>query len=157
MKCNLPDLFFYFIFMYINDKNVFVCSNKTGSVTVVVNRRGRTLQRTAVAKERNPDGTEKIYATKSSQGKVYLKKISISLADRRKKRTPVKYPLCSTFSTKTKHRSILLLPQHELRKLARLGGRTPVLGFNHSAKVFFKISSYKFNEIFYLSNLFYLL
>ncbi|XP_033215194.1 nucleosome-remodeling factor subunit NURF301 isoform X2 [Belonocnema kinseyi] len=109
-------------------------SNKTGSMTVVINRRGRTLQRTVVEKELNPDGTEKVYATKSSQGKVYLKKISISIADRRKKRTPVKYPLCSTFSTKTKHRSILLLPQHELRKLSRLGGRTPVLGFNHSAK-----------------------
>ncbi|XP_012254800.2 nucleosome-remodeling factor subunit NURF301 isoform X2 [Athalia rosae] len=109
--------------------------NKTGLKTVFVNRRGRTVQRSSTtAKELNADGTERIYSATSSEGKVYLKKVTTSLAERRKKRTPVKYPLCSTFSTRTKHRSILVLPQHELRKLARLGGRTPVYGFHHIAK-----------------------
>lgn len=99
---------------------------------VIVNRRGRTVHRCAYRKELNPDGSEKIYTTTSTQGKVYLKKMAIS--DRKKKRTPVKYPLCSTFCTKNKHRSILLLPQHELRKLSRVGGRIPVQGFHHQAK-----------------------
>ncbi|XP_012274975.1 nucleosome-remodeling factor subunit NURF301 isoform X2 [Orussus abietinus] len=111
-----------------------ISSNNAISTTMIVNRRGRTVQRSTMAKELNADGTERVYSALSTEGKVYLKKVSISFADRKKKRTPVKYPLCSTFSTKNKHRSILLLPQHELRKLARLGGRTPVHGFHHMAK-----------------------
>lgn len=107
-----------------------------GQKTMIVNRRGRTVQRSTMAKELNADGTERVYSTTSTEGKVYLKKVAISLADRKKKRTPVKYPLCSTFCTKNKHRSILLLPQHELRKLARVGGRIQVQGFHHMAKVF---------------------
>ncbi|XP_048270698.1 nucleosome-remodeling factor subunit NURF301 isoform X2 [Bombus terrestris] len=105
-----------------------------GQKTMIVNRRGRTVQRSTMAKELNADGTERVYSTTSTEGKVYLKKVAISLADRKKKRTPVKYPLCSTFCTKNKHRSILLLPQHELRKLARVGGRIQVQGFHHMAK-----------------------
>lgn len=104
------------------------------STTTIVNRRGRTVHRVTNPKELNSDGSVRVYSTLSTEGKVYLKKVAISLADRRKKRTPVKYPLCSTFATKTKHRSILLLPQHELRKLCRVGGRTPVQGFHHIAK-----------------------
>ncbi|XP_054008049.1 nucleosome-remodeling factor subunit NURF301 isoform X1 [Hylaeus anthracinus] len=106
----------------------------TGQKTTIVNRRGRTVQRSMVTKELNADGSERVYTAVSTEGKVYLKKVAISLADRKKKRTPVKYPLCSTFSTKNKHRSILLLPQHELRKLSRVGGRIPVQGFHHMAK-----------------------
>ncbi|XP_076674855.1 nucleosome-remodeling factor subunit NURF301 E(bx) isoform X2 [Andrena cerasifolii] len=106
----------------------------TGHKTIIVNRRGRTVQRSTVAKELNADGTERVYSAISTEGKIYLKKVAISLADRKKKRTPVKYPLCSTFCTKNKYRSILLLPQHELRKLARVGGRIPVQGFHHMAK-----------------------
>jgi len=110
-------------------------ANKNGAKTVIiVNRRGRTVQRSTVSKELNADGSERIYTTTSTEGKVYLKKVAISLADRRKKRTPVKYPLCSTFCTRNKHRSILLLPQHELRKLSRVGGKMSVQGFHHQAK-----------------------
>ncbi|CAK9823195.1 Nucleosome-remodeling factor subunit NURF301 [Anthophora retusa] len=105
-----------------------------GQKTMIVNRRGRTVQRSTVAKELNADGTERVYSATSAEGKIYLKKVAISLADRKKKRTPVKYPLCSTFCTKNKHRSILLLPQHELRKLARVGGRIQVQGFHQMAK-----------------------
>lgn len=66
---------------------------------------------------------------------VYLKKTS-AINDRRKKRVQVKYPHCSTFQTKSsKKRNLLILPQHELRKLARQSGRTLVNGFNHLAKV----------------------
>ncbi|XP_063972664.1 nucleosome-remodeling factor subunit NURF301 isoform X2 [Diachasmimorpha longicaudata] len=105
-----------------------------GSTTTTVNKRGRTVQRCTMAKELSADGTERIYSTVNPEGKVYLKKVAISLADRRKKRVPVKYPLCSTFSTKNNKRSILLLPEHELRKLARVGGKVPVAGFHQIAK-----------------------
>lgn len=93
------------------------------------------MQRCVAAKELTSDGSERVYSTSSSEGKVYLKKVVAFSSDRRKKRTPVKYPMCSAFTSKNKHRSILILPQHELRKLARLGGRIPVQGFHHMAKV----------------------
>ncbi|XP_026828403.1 nucleosome-remodeling factor subunit NURF301 isoform X1 [Ooceraea biroi] len=119
----------------VSSNTTTTSTNKSGVKTVIiVNRRGRTVQRSAVTKELNADGSERIYTTTSTEGKVYLKKVAISLADRRKKRTPVKYPLCSTFCTRNKHRSILVLPQHELRKLSRLGGKMPVQGFHHLAK-----------------------
>ncbi|GAB1859808.1 Nucleosome-remodeling factor subunit NURF301 [Camponotus japonicus] len=110
-------------------------TDKSSTKTVmIVNRRGRTVQRSAITKELHADGSERIYTATSTKGKIYLKKVAISLADRRKKRTPVKYPLCSTFCTRNKHRSILVLPQHELRKMSRVGGKTPVQGFHHQAK-----------------------
>ncbi|XP_031787989.1 nucleosome-remodeling factor subunit NURF301 isoform X3 [Nasonia vitripennis] len=111
-----------------------VTKSTSPKTTTIVNRRGRTVQRIIYAKELNADGSERIYSASTAEGKIYLKKVAISLADRRKKRTPVKYPLCSTFCSKNKHRSILVLPQHELRKLARTGGRQPVQGFHHMAK-----------------------
>ena len=113
-----------------------------------MNRRGRTVQRIIYTKELNADGSERIYSATSTEGKIYLKKVAISLADRRKKRTPVKYPLCSTFCSKNKHRSILILPQHELRKLARTGGKQPVQGFHHMAKVLIHLNI----NLFYLFN-----
>jgi len=79
--------------------------------------------------------SQRVYSTTCTKGRVYLKKVAVSVADRRKKRTPVKYPLCSTFQTRSKRRNMLILPQHELRKLARLGGRMAVNGYHHLAKV----------------------
>jgi len=79
--------------------------------------------------------SKRVYSTTCTKGRVYLKKVAVSVADRRKKRTPVKYPLCSTFQTRSKRRNMLILPQHELRKLARLGGRMAVNGYHHLAKV----------------------
>ena len=80
-------------------------------------------------------GEQRVYSTTCTKGRLYLKKVAVSVADRRKKRTPVKYPLCSTFQTRSKRRNMLILPQHELRRLARLGGRMAVNGYHHLAKV----------------------
>lgn len=67
---------------------------------------------------------------------VYLKKVALSLADaKKKKRQQIKYPQCSTFHTRSKKRNLLILPQQELRKLARLSGKILVGGYNHVAKV----------------------
>ncbi|XP_077275780.1 nucleosome-remodeling factor subunit NURF301 E(bx) isoform X1 [Temnothorax americanus] len=119
----------------VSSKTTTTTTNKSGAKTVmIVNRRGRTVQRSTFVKELHADGTERIYTTTATEGKVYLKKVAFTMADRKKKRTPVKYPLCSTFCTKNKQRSILILPQHELRKLSRVGGKIPVQGFHHQAK-----------------------
>lgn len=84
--------------------------------------------------EHAEDGSERVYSTVSSEGKVYLKKVQVTLIDRKKKRIPVKYPLCSTFQTKKGIRSLMVLPQHEIRKLARHAGRVSVNGFHAMAK-----------------------
>lgn len=119
----------------VSSETTTTTTNKSGAKTVmIVNRRGRTVQRSTFVKELHADGTERIYTATSTEGKVYLKKVAFTMADRKKKRTPVKYPLCSTFCTKNKQRSILVLPQHELRKLSRVGGKIPVQGFHHQAK-----------------------
>ncbi|XP_036150042.1 nucleosome-remodeling factor subunit NURF301 isoform X2 [Monomorium pharaonis] len=121
--------------MTVSSETTTTMTNKSGAKTVmIVNRRGRTVQRSMFVKELHADGTERVYTATSTEGKVYLKKVAITTADRKKKRTPVKYPLCSTFCTKNKQRSILVLPQHELRKLSRVGGKIPVQGFHHQAK-----------------------
>jgi len=104
-----------------------VRANQNGTVASVT-RGHATTHHTAILKE--DEG--KMYSTTSTVGKVYLKKL---VTDKKKKRTPVKYPLTSTYTTKSKKRSLLVLPQHELRKLARLGGKTAVSGFHHLAKV----------------------
>lgn len=78
---------------------------------------------------------QRVYSATCTKGRVYLKKVAVSIADRRKKRTPVKYPLCSTFQTRSRRRNMLILPQHELKRLSRLGGRMAVNGYHHLAKV----------------------
>ncbi|XP_018403305.1 PREDICTED: nucleosome-remodeling factor subunit NURF301-like isoform X2 [Cyphomyrmex costatus] len=119
----------------VSSETTTTTTNKNGAKTVmIVNRRGRTVQRSTFVKELHTDGTERIYTATSTEGKLYLKKVVNTTADRKKKRTPVKYPLCSTFCTKNKQRSILVLPQHELKKLSRVGGKIPVQGFHHQAK-----------------------
>ncbi|XP_074105928.1 nucleosome-remodeling factor subunit NURF301 E(bx) isoform X2 [Cotesia typhae] len=119
-------------------------NNNAGSKLTIVNKRGRTVQRCSVAKELSADGTVRVYSTVSTEGKVYLKKVAVTNAERnRKKRAPVKYPLCSTFCTKAKQRSILLLPQHELRKLSRNAGRIPTQGFHAQAKANMSVWPYQ--------------
>ncbi|XP_039292245.1 nucleosome-remodeling factor subunit NURF301 isoform X2 [Nilaparvata lugens] len=84
------------------------------------------------------ESDSRVYSATCTRGKVYLKKANmagVGGGDKRKKRAQVKYPHCSTFQTKSKKRNLLILPQHELRKLARLSGRIMVNGFNHLAKI----------------------
>ena len=97
----------------------------------VTSTRGHSsIRQTTVCKE--DEG--KMYSTTSTSGKVYLKRTTTVPGDRRRKRAPVKYPQCSTFQTRSKKRSALVLSQHELRRLARLGGKMSVSGFHHQAK-----------------------
>lgn len=85
-------------------------------------------------KEDNSDAIARVYSTEIPKGKVYLKRVQTSAVEKKKKRTPVKYPLCSTFHTRSKAKTIMVLPHHELKKLSRQGGHNQVTGFSHSAK-----------------------
>ncbi|XP_068630011.1 nucleosome-remodeling factor subunit NURF301 isoform X2 [Battus philenor] len=85
-------------------------------------------------KEEKVDSVIRIYSTENPQGKVYLKRVQTSAIEKKKKRTPVKYPLCSSFHTKSKAKTIMVLPHHELRKLCRQSGLSSIAGFSHNAK-----------------------
>ncbi|KAK9686188.1 PHD-finger [Popillia japonica] len=87
-----------------------------------------------VKTEHAEDGTERVYSAISTEGKIYLKKIVLAPQDKKKKRQIVKYPVCSTFQTKKGVRSLLVLPKHDMRKLARQAGRLHINGFHTLAK-----------------------
>lgn len=91
-------------------------------------------EETVVKKETAEDGTERIYSAKSTEGRVYLKKVQNIVLDKRRKRQVVKYPICSTFHTKKGIKSLLVLPKPDARKLARAGGKIHVNGFHALAK-----------------------
>lgn len=86
-------------------------------------------------KEEKPEGAVvRVYSAECPKGKVYLKKVQTSAVEKKKKRTPVKYPLCSSFHTRSKAKTLLVLPHHELKRLSRQSGHSAVVGFSHNAK-----------------------
>ncbi|XP_055707432.1 nucleosome-remodeling factor subunit NURF301 isoform X3 [Phlebotomus papatasi] len=91
---------------------------------------------TKIEKEYGPNGVERIFSTKSSRGKIYLKRYVSEVTETKTKVKPttIKYPMTGNFLTKKGTRSILILPMHELVKLARSGGRNPVVGFHQITK-----------------------
>lgn len=101
-----------------------------GSVTTTSTRGHAVTRQTTIAKE--DEG--KMYSSASTSGKVYLKRVTTVVTDKRKKRNPVKYPSYSHFVSRSKKRSALILSTPELRKLSRLGGKMSVSGFHHQAK-----------------------
>ncbi|KAL1451374.1 hypothetical protein WDU94_005758 [Cyamophila willieti] len=95
--------------------------------------RATTLTKVETVEEDDED-PEVVFSTKNTRKKIYLKRVVLPGVDKRRKRQQVKYPHCSTFHTRSKRRSLLVLPQHELRKLARHAGRLSVQGFVHQGK-----------------------
>lgn len=103
-------------------------------------------------KELDAEGNEKVFATTSPQGKVYLKRVekvvkdatviqpngtattSTTTTTTTTVSTTLKYPAITTFSTVKQTRNILILPKYELIRVARRSGRIYVDGFNHQAK-----------------------
>lgn len=87
-------------------------------------------------KEYAPDGSERIFSTASTSGKISLLKISNDKEPSKTETTlpPLKYPSMNNFLTKKGFRSIMVLHIYELRKLARLGGKMIVNGFNPMSK-----------------------
>ena len=77
----------------------------------------------------------RVYSSESTKGPLSLKRILTEDEVRtKKKRIPVKYPMMSTYMTKSKKRTIFVLPDHELRHLARRHGQGYVQGFHHGSK-----------------------
>ena len=78
---------------------------------------------------------KRVYSSESTQGPLSLKRLMTEDELRsKKKRVPVKYPMMSTYMTKSKKRTIFVLPDHELRHLARRYGQGYVQGFHHGSK-----------------------
>lgn len=121
-------------------KTVQTLNAKTTTYSAQQNRRfcayRATIKREEklIKAEHAEDGTERIYSVTNTEGKVYLKKVSMVSNDKKKKRQTIKYPVCSTFQTKKNFKSILVLPKHDVRKLARHAGRIQILGFHPMAK-----------------------
>lgn len=121
-------------------KTIQTLNAKTSTYTAQQNRRFCAYRTTvkreekSVKTERAEDGTERIYSATRTEGKIYLKKLAIITNDKRKKRQIVKYPICSTFQTRKRIRSMLVLPKHDIRKLARNAGRIHIHGFHQMAK-----------------------
>lgn len=87
-----------------------------------------------VKTEQAEDGSTRIYSALSTGGKIFLKKLPNMLEAKRKKRQIVKYPAVSTFRGSKGAVSLLVLPQHDCRKLARNAGRIHVNGYHALAK-----------------------
>lgn len=118
-------------------KTVQTLNAKSSTYSAQQNRRFcayKTIKREdkVIKTEHAEDGTERVYSAMSTEGKVYLKKIAP--ADKKKKRQIVKYPVCSTYQTRRSIKSILVLPKHDVRKLARHAGRIQIHGFHVMAK-----------------------
>ncbi|XP_062542948.1 LOW QUALITY PROTEIN: nucleosome-remodeling factor subunit NURF301-like [Armigeres subalbatus] len=90
------------------------------------------------------DGSPRIYSASATKGKIYLRKALVPEGKDEKVKSeskstvvgPVKpkYPAVNYFWTRKQTTSIMVLPTHELLKLARNGGRLAVAGFHHVAK-----------------------
>lgn len=65
-----------------------------------------------------------------------------SLDSKRKRRVQVKYPQSSTFTTRSKKMSLLVLAQHDLTKMARTAGRFCASTFSYSAKPNYAVWNY---------------
>lgn len=117
-----------------------VQTSKTATYTAQQNRRfcgykvGLKREERVVKTEHAEDGSERVYSATSTEGKIFLKKLPNQIDLRRKKRQVVKYPACSTFQARRGVHSILVLPKHDARKLARNAGRIQIPGYNILAK-----------------------
>ncbi|XP_072386734.1 nucleosome-remodeling factor subunit NURF301 isoform X2 [Diabrotica undecimpunctata] len=114
-------------------------NSKTTAYSAQQNRRfcafklGTKREEKTIKAERAEDGTERIYSTQSTEGKIVLKKVP-SMDNKRKTKQIVKYPACSSFKTLKSCSSLLVLPPHDTRKLGRNAGRIYIPGFHALAK-----------------------
>lgn len=115
-------------------------ANKSTIYSAQQNRRfcaykvGVKREEKVVKAEQAEDGSTRIYSALSTEGKMVLKKIPNSIDIKRKKRHIVKYPAVSTFRSSKGAVSLLVLPQHDARKLARNAGRIQITGYHTLAK-----------------------
>ncbi|XP_055377092.1 nucleosome-remodeling factor subunit NURF301 isoform X2 [Condylostylus longicornis] len=101
--------------------------------------------------ELGPRGIEKIYSSTSARGKVYLlHEYDVDTLKRKTSKNFVsKFPLIQSFLTHKLTKSLLCLQRYELLKLARLGGKGTVSGYNALAKVNNTVWSYPCGRPFF--------
>lgn len=85
-----------------------------------------------IVKVENVDNAKKSILD-STSGRTYLAKIT-KVTKQKKKPGRGVLPTSGRFTTKSNKQSLLVLPRHELRRLARRGGNREVSGFSSSAK-----------------------
>ena len=80
---------------------------------------------------------KRVYSNTCTSGPVALRRLLVDddpSSSKATKKAPVKYPMLSSYTTKSKKRSIFVLPDDELRHLARQYGQERVQGFNHNSR-----------------------
>ncbi|XP_049823872.1 nucleosome-remodeling factor subunit NURF301 isoform X3 [Aethina tumida] len=122
------------------EKTIQTLNAKSAAYSAQQNRRfcaykvGVKREEKTVKTETAEDGTQRIYSTQSTAGKIMLKKIPNPAEQKKKRRQIIKYPTSSTFQTHRGTRSLLVLSQPEVRKLARNAGRVQASGYHALAK-----------------------
>lgn len=122
------------------EKTIQTLNAKSAAYSAQQNRRfcaykvGVKREEKTVKTETAEDGTQRIYSTQSTAGKIMLKKIPNPVEQKKKRRQIIKYPTSSTFQTHRGTRSLLVLSQPEVRKLARNAGRVQASGYHALAK-----------------------
>ncbi|CAN8030157.1 unnamed protein product [Ixodes persulcatus] len=89
---------------------------------------------TAVTKSTTAGDTKTTVTKTVTSNKVYLGKIT-KVTKKVKKNKGTLPPFCRFQTFVSKQRSIMVLPQHELRKMARRGSLREATGFSYTAKV----------------------
>lgn len=80
------------------------------------------------------DGRTKVYSSNNTKIKIYLKQVPVTGNEVENKEEQTTLPVPPTFRAPDGYKSILLLPKHELIKLARAGGKNYTSGFHYQAK-----------------------
>lgn len=98
------------------------------------------LLEAGISKEKEEEEKQKaalvkrrIYSSESTKEPLSLKRAEDEMRSKKKK-APVKYPMMSKYMTKSNKRTIFVLPDHELKHLARRYGQAYVQGFHHGPK-----------------------
>lgn len=129
-----------------NKVSTTITASRVSTYVQKINRRFAAISMRGAKKEKMfkyeseiaPDGTERVYSTESSCGKVYLNKIILDGNNKKIKKQskllPAKYPDLCRFLTKKATASIMVLHRYEVLNLARSGGKMATNGFHHLAK-----------------------
>lgn len=86
--------------------------------------------------EYGPNGSERVFTVSNSAGRVYLKKTIVDTSSNAKptKIGVSRFPVINSYLTRQKCRSLMVLPRHELHKMARCGGKYTLAGYHQLSK-----------------------
>lgn len=87
-----------------------------------------------ICTEFGANGAQRVYTVSRSAGRIYLKKTLPDVAVQAPRVAASKLPVINSYLTRRGTRSLMVLPRHDLLKLARYGGKQPLAGFHPIAK-----------------------